>query len=73
MKIKKSSITKKHLSSSFKKQIKLHSLTYSNEVLVGLQHDICVEIPLGMIQQGPLFRSEINVDIIICQCVLKYP
>ena len=48
-------------------------LTYNSKVSVGLQHHIFVEILLGSIQQTPFFPSEVNMHVIICHCILKYP
>jgi hypothetical protein len=70
---RRSSITKKHLFPYFKRGKKIHSLTYSSQVLVSLQHHISVETFLGMIQQSPLFLSEVHMHFIVGHCILKYP
>ena len=66
------SITKKYLSLIQKSKRKF-SLTYSSDVLVGLQHHLFIETFLGRIQQIPLFLSEVHTHIIISYCILKYP
>ena len=51
----------------------IHSLTYSTEVPVGLQHDIFVELLLGRIQQSPLLLSEVHMHVLISHCILEHP
>ena len=70
---RRSSITRKHLSSYVKRQRNFHHLTNSSQVPEGLQHHILVEILLGRVQQSPLFLSEVHMHIIIGHCILKYP
>ena len=72
-----SEITEKHQQqgnscSLILKSERKFSLTYSNEVPVGLQHHIFVETLLWRIQQSPFFLSEVHMHIIIGQCILKY-
>lgn len=57
----------------FKKWSKIHSLTYSIEVPVGIQHYFFVKIFLGRIQQSPFIPSEMYIHIFIGHCILKWP
>jgi len=59
--------------SNFKTGKGIHTLTYSTEVPIGLQHDIFVELLLEGIQQSPLLLSEVHMHILISHCLLEYP
>ena len=64
---------KKNYFLNFKSGKGIHSLTYSIEVPVGLQHDIFVELLLRRIQQSPLLLSEVHMHVLISHCILEHP
>lgn len=65
-------ITKKYFSPYFNIKRKIHSIAYSSEVHIGLQHHIFIKILLRKIQQSPIFPSEVNMHIIIGHCILNH-